>query len=366
MKRALLFTAILAGSMALVNATNDITPTRYIFAEQPVGQYKIDATNAGANPPAGWTTPIDNYDNGYLVFAGGPAVFTGLDAPQPAAIQEGLNIVDMGGDVGKVLVLRGKSSAYNVGAPMGDGYAGAWFNMNFYADKATTPTIRQFIDAGYSTEEATNKAKVRIRMVFSIAENDINITGSLLGKFYTSNSQNNTSPTDFNTHSPFPSDAFQTTDEYGDPIPNDDGEAYYDPTKWMLYEFDFTVPEVTGLPTRLKIEITPAVGNGTLLIKEIKFTKEPEGEPVTRQMLTLTPEITGLNFVRSITSELHIGLQGNTIQLLNVTEGKQVTVYNSTGQQLLEFTTTSASESFELEKGFYIIRSGNKSTKVSI
>ncbi len=366
MKRTLLFTAIMASSLVIAYATNDITPTRYIFADQPVGKYTIDATNAGANPPAGWTTPLDNFDNGYLVFAGGPAVFTGLDAPQPAAIQAGLNIVDMGGELGKVLVLRGKSSAYNVGDPMGDAYAGAWFNMNFYADKVNTPTIRQFVDDGYSNEEAIQKATVRVRMIFSIAENEINITGSMLGKFYTSNSQNNTSPTDFNTHSPFPSDAFQATDEYGDPIPNDDGEAYYDPTKWMLYEFDFTVPEAAGLPTRLKMEITPAAGNGTLMIKELKFIKEPEGEPVTREMLSLTPGITGLNFVSSITDELQIGIDKNTVQLLNITEGEQVTVYNATGQQLMEFTTQSARESFELEKGFYILRSGNKSTKVSI
>ena len=90
-----------------------------------------------------------------------------------AAIQQGINIVDLGGQVGKVLVMRGKTSTYNVGTAMGDGYAGAWFNMNFYFDKILTP-IRE---------------TVRVRLVFSIHENVISATGSALGKLHISPSR---------------------------------------------------------------------------------------------------------------------------------------------------------------------------------
>ena len=42
--------AILFGTVAYTQV--DITPARYLFADQPAGQYKADAVNAGANPPA--------------------------------------------------------------------------------------------------------------------------------------------------------------------------------------------------------------------------------------------------------------------------------------------------------------------------
>ena len=364
--KTLLLLAVLAGTPFSGYAEEDITPSRYLFTEQAVGSFTVNATNAGANPPAGWTVPVDNFNNGYLVLAGGPAVFTGLTAAQPAAIQEGLNIVDLGGTIGKVLVLRGKSSTYSAGTAMGAGYNGAWFNMNFYADKTKTPTIKQFVDEGMTTAEATAKATVRVRLVFSIAENVISSTGSFLGKFYTSNAQNNTSPTDFNTHSPFPSDAFQATDELGDPLPNDEGEAYYDPTKWMLYEFDTTVPEPAGLPNRLKIELTATTGNGTLLIKELRFIKEPTGLPVTRKMVTYTPGTTGLNFLNSISNELQVALEGNSVRLLNVKDGETVRVFDATGRLVKNFTTRIDNDRFELSNGLYIVRSGLLRTKISV
>lgn len=364
--KSLLLLAILAGVQFSGHAEEDITPSRYLFSEQAVGRFTVNATNAGANPPAGWAVPVDNYDNGFLVLAGGPAVFTGLTAAQPAAIQEGLNIVDLGGSIGKVLVLRGKSSAYDAGTAMGAGYNGAWFNMNFYTDKTKTPTVKQYVDEGMTTAEATKKATVRVRLVFSIAENAISSTGSFLGKFYTSNAQNNTSPTDFNTHSPFPSDAFQATDEFGDPLPNDEGEAHYDPTKWMLYEFDTTVPEPAGLPNRLKIELTATAGNGTLLIKELRFIKDPTGEPVTRKMVTYTPGTTGLNFLQSLYGQLQVALEGNTVRLMNVNAGEQVAIYDTTGRLVKSFTTKVENDCFELTNGLYVVRSGQMSTKISV
>lgn len=364
--KTLLLLAVIAAIQLPGHAEEDITPSRYLFSEQTTGQFTVNATNAGANPPAGWTVPVDNYNNGFLVLAGGPAVFTGLTAAQPAAIQEGLTITDLGGTIGKVLVLRGKSSAYTAGTAMGAGYNGAWFNMNFYADKTKTPTVKQYVDEGMSTPDATKKATVRVRLVFSLAENTISPTGSFLGKFYTSNAQNNTSPTDFNTHSPFPSDAFQATDQYGDPLPNDNGEAYYDPTKWMLYEFDTTVPEPAGLPNRLKIELTATAGNGTLLIKELRFIKEPTGDPVTRKIINYTPGTTGLDFLKTISEKLQVAIDGHQVQLVNIPAGNRVSVYDVTGSLVKEIITTSDNQQFELANGLYIIRSGNKNTKISI
>ena len=364
--KKLLFSAVISFLSLSAMGQEDITPSRYVFANQPVGQYAINATVAGANPAAGWTLPVDNFNNGYLAVAGGPAVFTSLTAVQPAAIQAGLNIVDLGGTVGKVLVMRGTNSTYNVGTPMGSGYAGAWFNLNFYFDKSKTPTVKDYLDQGYSTADATLKATVRVRLVFSVAENTISATGSLLSKFYTSNWQNNTSPALANIPTPFPSDAFQATDAAGDPIPNDNGEAYYDPTKWMIYEFDTTVPEVSGNPNRLKIEILGTAGAGTLLIKEIKFTKNVTGSPITKQIVKYTLGSTGLKGVNATYEKLKIYTNGNEVNLLGVDAGTKVNIFNVTGQIIKSFTTKSENESFDLASGIYIVKANNKVTKVTI
>jgi hypothetical protein len=345
----LLFSFIVAVCSLSVSAQTDITPSRYVFADQPAGQYKFEAVNAGANPPAGWAVPVDNFNNGYFMVAGGPPVFTAIDAAQPAAIQEGINIVDLGGNVGKVFCMRGTNSSYPAGKAMGSGYAGAWYNLNFYFDKNLTPVIET----------------VRVRLVFSISENAISATGSALSKFYTSNWQNNTSPALADVPNIFPSDFFQATDEDGDPLPNDDGEAYYDPTKWMIYEFDTSIPEITGNPNRLKIEIASTAGNMTLFIKEMKFTKNPVGDPIIRQLLTLAPDVD--TAVEAIKNEhLQINVTGNSVQIFNVNAGTEVNVYTVAGQLTKSFISTSNNESFNLGNGFYIVRAGNHTSKITV
>lgn len=349
MKSKTLLLILAALSANVIFAQTDITPSRYIFSNQTVGKYQVDAVNAGANPPAGWVLPVDNFNNGYVALAGGPAVFTSYDAAQPAAIREGLNIVDLGGEIGKVLVLRGKTSNLAVGAPMGAGYAGAWFNLNFYLDKTTTPIMEP----------------VRVRLVFSVYENVISATGSALSKFYTSNWQNNTSPALADVPALFPSDFFQATDASGDPLANDNGEAYYDPSKWMIYEFDAQIPEVTGNPTRLKIEMLATSGNASLLIKEIKFTKAPVGTPVVRQLLKLQPGTSGLFSPKDQKQQLNIQVEGNMVKVLDANIEK-LNIYNLTGNLIQSIQINSDHQPFYLDKGFYIVQSGSAVSKILI
>lgn len=347
-KKLLLSIFVVLFSFSL-SAQTDITPAKYKFAEQAVGTYLFQAVNAGANPAASWAVPVDNFNNGYFVVAGGPPVFTALNAAQPAAIQQGINIVDLGGNVGKVFCMRGKTSTYPVGTAMGAGYAGAWYNLNFYMDKTTTPILET----------------VRVRLVFSIAENAISATGSALSKFYTSNWQNNPSPALADVPTTFPSDFFQATDVDGDPMPNDDGEAYYDPTKWMVYEFDTSIPELTGNPNRLKMEITASAGNMTLFIKEMTFTKNPVGEPIVRQLLTLAPNVS--TAVKAVKNEkLQISANGNSVQVYNVAAGTEINVFSVAGQLTKSIVSKSDNESFSLNNGFYIVKAGNATAKISV
>jgi hypothetical protein len=350
-----------------VMAQDDITPLRYVFANQPVGQYKLDAANAGANPPAGWALVTTNYTDGLVVLAAGPAIATSLTAPQVAGLQTGLNIVDMGGTVGKVLCLQGINSNYKVGTPMGSGYAGAWYNLNFYFDKTKSPVVADLVTGGMTPAEALIKATMRVRIVFSVAENVIRAGASQLNKFYTSNFQNNTSPALADVPQIFPSDAFQATDTNGDPLPNGNGEAYYDPTKWMVYEFDCSIPETTGNPTRLKMEFDgPTTMTGTVLIKEIKITKNQTGSPVTRQIVRYTPGQTGI-FVPKMTKEILLAnVNGNKVTLLNLTQETNVSVFSVNGQLIKSLVANLSNNTFDLNSGMYIVKAANKVAKVAI
>ncbi len=347
-------------------AQEDITPSRYVFANQPVGQYKLDATYNAANPAANWTVPIENFKDGFVVLAGAPAHITGLDAPQVVGFQQGLSIVDLGGEIGKVLCLQGNASKYDFSTKVGDGYKGAWCNLNFYLDKETTPTVAQLKKDGLSDEEAAEAAKVRIRMVFSVAENEISITESILSKFYTSNNQNNVSPALNTVPASYPSDFFQVTDEFGDPEPNEDGEAYYDPTKWLIQEMDITVPEVTGLPARLKIELLGGrIQNGTLLIKEIKFTKNPTGDPVTRELVIYKG---GPANVPTINSEdgIKLSVVRGAVTIHELKQPAAIQVYNTLGQTVKSVNTDADTFTFNLSQGIYILKVNEKSAKVLI
>lgn len=365
--KKLLISALIMLFGVSVMAQEDITPARYVFANQPIGKYTIDAANAGANPPAGWTLVTTNYTDGLVVMAAGPAIATSLTAPQVAGLQTGLNIVDMGGTVGKVLCLQGINSNYKVGTSMGSGYAGAWYNLNFYFDKTKTPVVADLVLGGMTPTDALIKATMRVRIVFSIAENVIRAGASQLSKFYTSNYQNNTSPALADVPAIFPSDAFQATDANGDPLPNGNGEAYYDPTKWMVYEFDCSIPEVSGNPTRLKMEFDGATSmTGTVLIKEIKVFKNVTGTPVTRQIVKYTPGSTGI-FTPKMTNEtLLTNVNGNKVTLLNLTQETNVSIYTVNGQLIKSLVANAANNTFDLNSGLYIAKAANKVAKLAV
>ncbi len=367
MKKRNLLLSVFISCFAIGFAQEDITPSRYVFANLPEGPYVIDATNAGANPPAAWAIVEEGFADGFVVLAGAPPHITGKDAPQVVGFQEGLTVVDLGGEVGKVLCVQGADSKYNVGTPMGTGYAGAWCNLNFYFDKNKTPTVAEFKAQGMSEDEAKEAAKVRVRMVFSVAENEISSEESILGKFYTSNFQNNVSPALTEVPDKYPGDYFQATDEEGDPIPNEEGEAFYDSSKWMIHEMDITIPEASGNPTRLKVELLGGrIAGGTLLIKEIKFTKNPTGAPVDRRMVSYKPgENTSIEYVKE-KGKLQVGVIGNRVTVYNLEGKNTLFVYNITGQQTASFVNEGNQFSFSVSPGIYILKAGEKAAKIVV
>ena len=118
--KTLLFSAAALLAVSNVNAQTDITPERFVFSNQELGEYRIDYFYSGANPVVGWQMAIDQSDNGFFVLAGAAAKL-GQSEEVPTSnmgqsIQKLTTIVDLGGEIGKVLCMKGQSSNYENGA----------------------------------------------------------------------------------------------------------------------------------------------------------------------------------------------------------------------------------------------------------
>lgn len=329
-----------------VYAQNDITPDRFKFANQPEGEYKIDYFVTTANPANGWQIPIDRSDDGFLMVAGAPA---GIPATEETpstnmgqSIQKLTTIVDLGGEVGKVLCMKGKASKYENGAENIPDADIRWFNYNFYTPFTFTPI---------STSE-DDQNPIRVRLVFSIVHNTQTSTDEMF-KMYASTLANSPTP----VNGLFNAADFQLLDEEGDPVVDDEWNAQYDPTRWMVYEFDFVVGTEAGNPARLKMEIANAIwAEGAILIKELKFLTEPVGEPVQRQYVTYKPGDD--SSVADLFKEKAFTVSGDQVTFNAAGE-----VYGLNGMKV---ATAKAGETVQLNAGFYIVRANGESSKLIV
>ena len=81
---------------------------------------------------------------------------------------------------------------------------------------------------------------------------------------------------------------FAEYDDEGDPVLDDDDNYVYDPTRWLVYEFDFYCPgkDLDGNyahPLRLKMEMNNGnLDHSTIFFKEVKFFKlKSNPDPIT-------------------------------------------------------------------------------------
>lgn len=341
--KSLLLSAVALLTASGAYAQNDITPDRFKFANQPEGEYKIDYFNAGANPSTGWQLAIDKSDAGFLVLAGAPPKL-GQSEEVPTSnmgqsIQKLTTIVDLGGEVGKVLCVKGPNSTYANGAENIPGADIGWFNFNFYTPYSKTPI------------SDSQEKPIRVRMVFSIVHNTQTSTDEMF-KLSTSTLANNQT----NFGSLFNAGDFQQLDAEGNPVYDENWQVAYDPTKWMVYEFDCTVGTEAGNPTRVKMEFANAVWvDGAVLIKEIKFTTEPVGDPVEREYVTYKP---GDASVADLLKDDAFTVSGDQVTFNAAGE-----VYGLNGMKV---ATAKAGETVQLNAGFYIVRANGESSKLII
>ena len=119
MKKLLLLVATAFVAIS-VNAQEweDITPSGYDFSSMEVGPYVPQAFFHGANHAdlSNNKVPVPTiadqyYNNGLFFVSGGQ--YNNPEQPYAANLQAGLAIVDLGGEVGKVMALSGQNSKIN-------------------------------------------------------------------------------------------------------------------------------------------------------------------------------------------------------------------------------------------------------------
>ncbi|WP_158275611.1 T9SS type A sorting domain-containing protein [Marinilabilia rubra] len=370
MKR--IFTTLLLSGMilfpGLTNAQTDITPSRYDFSAQPLGAFSLDKQVAGANPPASDPDVIDHWNNGFIS-VGNPNMLNSTeftDGGQGAILNSFFQIYDMGGDVGKVLMMKGNGSEYEYGTPGDPGFWLGWWNMSIYTDKDLTTSVAEQIDLGNDEATAEELATVRLRIVFHIHQNEISTTNKLfdiLGYTYTNNHKQDESGT-LDATVEFKSGDF--TETTLDPITFEPVSTYA-PDKWIACEYDFVAPEEPGTPLRFTLRFGGNANNTTLMIKEITMTANPTGEPMETEELTLAadPVATSVNPVESENSFTAYSAQGR-LTLENVKVGSEVTIYSMTGSIVEMATAHVPSLSFSLPNGMYIVKAGTETQKVVV
>lgn len=344
--KTLLLSATMIASSVAAFAADDITPDRFKFAKQPEGQFKINYYRSGANPDNAFQPAFDGSDDGYLL-VGGAKYLISQEGETPADpftqwFEKSTEIVDLGGEVGKVLLIKGPQSNYEMGAANDEAVKIDWFNYNFYTPQSRTPI-----------SSTAGEHPIRMRLVFQIRSN--NVSADALFKVSSSTWANNQVLGGEN----FSAADFALLDENGDPVyGGEDGFSMItDESKWQIFEFDCEVGDKAGNPTRMKLEFTAGVyTTGALLIKELSFVTDPTGEPVQREFVTYKPGET--SSVKDLMKEAAYTVSGR-----QVTFATDAVVYGLNGAVV---ATAEAGETLSLTPGFYVVKANNEGSKLMI
>lgn len=292
MKQILLGIAItlLGGVNLYAQSNEDITPfTKYDYSTRSVEKETIGGFYAGAHPnETTMTTFVKNYNNGFFFICGGQMGNTTYQTN----IQAGTSIVDLGGEVGKVLCINGSKSDFNT-TQKSDlpqcGFADGWVKLNFLSDPTTTPTG--------GSAAAPN---IHVKIVMNVYSNASNATANILEGT--------------NIISRVGGNVYATN---GAVVPNEfytDGS--YDITKWMTYEFDTYCPGEDYMPLRLTLNYPrPKINDATIFIKEISFTKIDPANKTGFKKSFSTISATALTFDENDISKTFKALNGANLTI---------------------------------------------------
>ena len=264
MKQILLGIAItlLGGVNLYAQSSKDITPAKYKYSTRSVEQERVDGFFYGGNISADLIgTFVENHQNADGIFAiNGGQMPNGTTSDKSDKLNAGISIVDMGGEVGKVLCINGVNSnfnsTFNVDYPKcqkcSDNNFG-YLGLNWFFNPKTT----QF--------GSLEKRNIHIKVVMNIYANENKKSSIIISQVVTKTQKNalvvtNKGNAATNSLVVMPSLFFT--------------KGKYDINQWMTYEFDTYCPSDVADPIRLMMNFPAgAIDNATIFIKEITFTQ---------------------------------------------------------------------------------------------
>lgn len=343
-KKILLLSAFFAMGMTGM-AQKDITPARYVFADQELGSYAYDEALPGANTPNSYDKAVDNFHDGYVVINNGQFGAGLSEAPNAKYVQSGTSIVDMGGEVGKVLCIKGTNSTFPLGKAAEGTFSIGWWNMSFY-----TPS------------DVPSETPVRFRIVFKIVENTPDIlNGMLSARAYTY--AGNPSP-QIDTFGS--SEFIAKWEDDGSPKEDENGNPYYEEDLWKAAEFDFEAGTEEGIPMRLTLLFSQQakLPNTAILIKEIKMTLSPTGDPKTETIRLKSSAVA--NEKVELENNVTYAVWGNQVEFHGLKAGEKVYVYTVDGKMAKAFIANGSNDFITLSEGIYFVKSATSTLKVLV
>lgn len=312
MKKKVLSIAVLFIFVLCSLSAQTITPDKFKFSGMPLGACPslIDEGFSTANPAASYAPA--STATGYIM-QGGAATFYPASTP---IVQSALSIVD-GGDLGNILMIKGKDSQESRGVAASEAIPG-WWNLCFYVPN--------------NIEEGTYRFTVKMRIISEDASLDSPIKIILQG---------------------FAGGALST-----------EAEAFYlNDQGWWQYEVDTSAPlGTTNLPTRLKMNfVAGTMDKIAILMQDITLTRNPTGSPQIVQLADDdTPKSTNLSELSL--QKLPVYTQDGAIVVENE-NGSPVEVFSVSGALLKNLNGADRME-IPMPKGVYLVRMGNETFKV--
>lgn len=367
MKKVILLSAAALLATGSLFAQEDITPAAYKFYQTnelvsiyPHGVHGaniqgLNGTGDLTNNSAKWTElEADKYwDNGLLIIGGGQ--FWNHSNGYFENFCAGLQLVDLGGEVGKCFTINDPQSKvvealkaatgndYDITAKFAGGIN--WGNLNFFMDPRNTPY--------------TKANKIEVKIVYNVYANAYSNGTNAINNIQPKTIENGMRPSDSNLA------AWTAGDNWTeDP---DTEEFVWDPTKWCEYTFVTDAPDgaeesKTYLPMRITMNFPSAIPGMTVFIREIRFTAVSAETPVTttatKEFITLNPGkpvSAGLNNIAVADNDFNFSVNGNTVSFSAPAE-----VYNMSGVKVAQ------GKEVNLSAGLYIARVGSKAAKVLV
>lgn len=267
MKQILLGIAItlMGGVNLYAQNSQDITPAKYKYSTRSVGQEDVDGFFKGGNISAAadnnqMAQLLKKFENADGIFAiNGGQMPEGTTSDKSDKLKAGISIVDMGGEVGKVLCINGVNSNFNT-----------IFNVDYPKCKKCSDNNFGYLGLNWFFNKTKDfgsleKRNFHIKVVMNIYANENKISSNVISQVVTKTKTNNVVVTNNGNAAtnivPIAPSSFLT-------------EGKYDINKWMTYEFDTYCPSDAGNPIRLMMNLPAgAIDNATIFIKEITFTQ---------------------------------------------------------------------------------------------